>query len=91
MSTKHNEGEKALDVEHTPNYPECDKWAAGINDARVIENFLQGMEEDGFVLMNSDGYVPSTISLLYKHFDIDRAKLEAERQAIVEAFARKRA
>jgi len=77
-----------------PDAPECDRLAAVAGESQQIGDFLDWLEERGIHLaqwVTPDGYVEprlvtvdrSFTQILADYFDIDLAKVERERRAIL--------
>lgn len=63
-------------------YPECEKWADLLDNkgGKHIINFLQWLQEQDIDIMGHNSE-----QLLMKYGDIDPAKLEKERRAMIES------
>ena len=80
----------------TEQYPECERWAAVHDQARVIGEFLEWLNADGILLSRICSMpgrpeferlliTESRDTVIARYLGIDLGTLEAERRAMLEA------
>jgi hypothetical protein len=78
-------------------YPEHDKMKAIVGDSQTIGEFLEWLQEEGFVIAHwgvddwDETLLPDYISIerrLAAYFDIDLGKINVEKESMIEELRR---
>lgn len=70
---------------------EIDKWAENIDDRRVVADFLEWMDSNGYVVAEQFGLFGNVRLIAHSHhalldefYEVDNEQLEKERRAVIE-------